>query len=563
MLLVLALPYWINLGKSSVWDTNEAFYAETPREMLVTGDWLAPRFNNEPRTQKPPLTYWAVLLSYKIFGVGEFALRVPGATAATATLALVYGIGRMLFNPSAALMAAAAAATTPRLYVLARRLPIDTLLILFLTASFYFLVRAVRGDRTRDWVCVYASAGFGFLTKGPVAVVLPAAAYFAWALHSRRFRFAAVRPWMGAGIFLAVVLPWHVLIYRAHGWTYIAPFFMRDNLQRFAVTPMGPARGPLYYVSVFATDFFPWSLLFLFAIYALWAERKSTAPLKSLACGLPIAWCVTTFLLFSLSRNKQEYYIAPMYPAAAVLLAGILEQRLVRGVRIPGPARPSSPSVGPPRSKLWFRAFILLSVALFAVSAVLPHAVNVLSPDLPAVLHYAPSFVIGAAAVLTAFHAIRGRTAPCFGVLAASLTILYGMCSLYYLPALEPYRPVRHFCSLIDSRWRENDEAGFYRTALPSMAFYLRRPIFQELDPEEMRRRFQSDRRIFCVLTDKDYRDFTADGRLVLFVLDRRPRFTVRLHALQRAGSMPEEELLLVSNRPDSADSQREDRPLS
>ncbi len=567
LLLFAALPYWINLGKSSVWDANEAFYAETPREMLLTGDYLAPRFNNEPRTQKPPLAYWAVLLSYKLFGVGEFALRIPGAAAATVTLFLVYGIARMLFSPSAALMAAAVTATTPRFFVLARRLPIDILLILFLTAVLFFLMRAVRKNTTLDWAMVYFCAALGFLTKGPVAAVIPAGAYGAWSLHARRFRFAATHPWMGICIFLAVVLPWHVLIYKAHGWTYIAPFFMRDNLQRFALTSMGPTRGPLYYLPVFAMDFFPWSVLFLFAIYALWAGRKWTAPLKSPAYGLPIAWCALTFLLFSLSRNKQEYYIAPLYPAAAVLLAGIImERRLAPGspgkdIRDPGQSGsgPASPSASP----LWSRAFLVLSLLLLAAFLPLPAGLRSFLPNLPPVLHYAPSLLIGAAAVLTAGSALGGRTARCFQGLAAFLTMLYGLCSLYYLPALEPYRPVRHFCSLIESRWQENDEAGYYRTALPSMAFYLRRPIFQEIRPEEMRRRFQSGRRVFCVLTDKDYRDLAADGRLVLHVLDRRPRLAVRTRAFRRADSLPEEELLLVSNRPDSAKDQRGGRSLS
>jgi 4-amino-4-deoxy-L-arabinose transferase-like glycosyltransferase len=86
VLIAISLPYCINLGRPSIWDANEAFYAETPREMLVTGDYLAPRFNFEPRAQKPPLTYWVILASYRIFGVSEFAVRLPGALAAIATL---------------------------------------------------------------------------------------------------------------------------------------------------------------------------------------------------------------------------------------------------------------------------------------------------------------------------------------------------------------------------------------------------------------------------------------------------------------------------------------------
>ena len=77
-MLVLAIcPYLIGLGDSSLWDSNEAFYAETPRRMLETGDWLSPSFNYQPRFNKPPLSYWIVALFYSVLGVSETAERLP------------------------------------------------------------------------------------------------------------------------------------------------------------------------------------------------------------------------------------------------------------------------------------------------------------------------------------------------------------------------------------------------------------------------------------------------------------------------------------------------------
>ena len=138
ILILISLPYSINLGKSSIWDANEAFYAETPREMLVSGDYLAPHFNFQPRAQKPPLTYWAVLLSYKLFGVSEFAVRLPSALAAIGVILFSYALARLLFGPRAALIAGIVIATTARVFILARRLPIDILLLFFLTGLSIF-----------------------------------------------------------------------------------------------------------------------------------------------------------------------------------------------------------------------------------------------------------------------------------------------------------------------------------------------------------------------------------------------------------------------------------------
>src|SRR5262249_7771877 len=102
IITAVALPYFVNLGASSLWDANESFYAETPREMMESGDYLAPQFNYQPRAQKPPLTYWLILLSYQLLGISEFAVRLPGALAALGILLFTYGIGRSLFSPTAA-----------------------------------------------------------------------------------------------------------------------------------------------------------------------------------------------------------------------------------------------------------------------------------------------------------------------------------------------------------------------------------------------------------------------------------------------------------------------------
>lgn len=539
VLAACVLPYFINLGTPSIWDANEAFYAETPREMLVTGDYLAPQFNYEPRAQKPPLTYWVILLFYRLFGVSEFAVRLPSALAAAGTMLFSYGLARILFTPAAALGAAVITATTARVFILARRLPIDILLIFFLTGTLFFLVRALQKKGRVSWAAVYVCAALGFMTKGPVAVVIPALAYAGWMLWRRRFHIAEAYPFMGAALFLVIVLPWYVYIYSVHGWTYISPFFLRDNLGRFATVTLGPARGPLYYFPVFATDFFPWSILALPVLYFLWSRRNTENPLESLRFGLPLFWCAVVFVLFSFSKNKQEYYIASMYPVAAVLLAGVLTGETGTGlVSKPG--------------RLWTAVYGTLSALLALLAVAAPYFLNAYMPGTSALLRYGPAFLFAAAAALVFWSgAVGGKTLRGFPVLAASLGVVYLAAALFYIPALEPFRPVNRFCRVITARWSEGDEAGFYGTALPSMVYYLRRPIFQEHDPERMLRRFRSERRVFCILSRKDYEYFSGRN-LTIHILDRHSLFALRLGSVLNSGASSGEELLLVSNRPHS-----------
>src|ERR1044072_9965758 len=114
ILVFAAAPYFIRLGASSLWDSNEAFYAETPREMIESGDYINPTFNYQPRFNKPPLCYWIVALFYKLFGASESVERVTIALAAIAMIATASALGSAIFSFEAGLLAAVGLAAAPR-----------------------------------------------------------------------------------------------------------------------------------------------------------------------------------------------------------------------------------------------------------------------------------------------------------------------------------------------------------------------------------------------------------------------------------------------------------------
>lgn len=558
ILLAISLPYFVNLGTSSIWDASEAFYAETPREMLATGDYLAPHFNFAPRVQKPPLTYWIIAASYKTFGIGEFALRLPGALAALGIILFCYGIARRLFNPRAALMAALITATSARIFILARRLPIDIFLLFFLMGILYFLVRSIQTGKKHFWILACVFAAMGFLTKGPVAVLIPAGACILWALIGRRLKNLNFHFLPGVAVFLAVVLPWYLLVFHKHGWTYIAPFFLKDNLGRFASENFGPSRGLFYYFGVGASDFFPWSILALCAFAILWRCRRAALPLKSLEYGLPIFWCLLTFVFFSLSKNKQEYYIAPMYPVAAILIAGVLDGMFIK--------RSSASAVKTFQfapASWWFWAFGFQACILSAFSLSTFYIFRLFMPEVAPALHYAAALVLLAGCTLFIWSIARRKLAQSFSVLTAVLWIMYMMCVTVYLPGLEQYRPVKILCRQIQTQLDADAEAGYFRTALPSMAFYLRRPIFEENSLVSMRRRFRSGKRVFCILSRKAYDSFAVDNEPGVYILARHPRFAVRVDAIMNTRHSQEEELLLISNRPSEKIKSAGDRATS
>jgi 4-amino-4-deoxy-L-arabinose transferase-like glycosyltransferase len=550
LLSALALPYCLHLGSSSLWDANESFYAETPREMLESGNYLAPTFNFQPRAQKPPLTYWAVLVSYKIFGVKEFSVRVPGAAAAIGVLLFVYGMGRILFSPAAGLMGAAICATTPRFFVLCRKLPIDALLLFWLTGTAYFLIRGITTRSRSSWLAAYIFAGLGFMTKGPIAVVIPAGAWVLWALWARRFSLRGTFLLPGAALFAAITLPWYAAIYATHGWTYIASFFLRDNLGRFAAESFGPSRGPFYYAPIFLADFFPWSLLSLAALWQVWRAKRKGTPLFSAETGFPFFWSGLVFLLFSLSKNKQEYYIAALYPLMAVLLGGVLERVLL--TRLLPDGEPANGRTGheSPGTQVWAWVLATAALVIFSISLVAVFALRAILADYPRVLHYSAPAILLIGTLVMAWTMIRLRLDRCILILTAALWGLFLLAPVVYLPALEPFRPVRDLCAVIRGQMHPGDTAGYFRATVPSMVFYLRKPIFEEFDADSMVRRFQSKERVFCIMSEQDENYFVGSRDQILYILDRRVRLVTRLRGLFDQSSWADQELVLVSNRP-------------
>jgi 4-amino-4-deoxy-L-arabinose transferase-like glycosyltransferase len=536
----LALPYFLNLGANSLWDTKETYEAETAREMLGTSNYLAPMFNYQPRTEKPPLTYWLVVLSYKAFGVREFSVRVPGALAAIGVLFFTYRIALLLFSRWAALASVLILGTTSRFFILARKDPLDTVLLFWLAGTAYYLLRSHQDDSLRAWSLAWISAGLGFMTKGPVAWLIPAASYLLSALWLRSRRVALSRIMLGILVFLAVTAPWYLLTYLRYGDLYITPFFVDYNLGRFFSQSYGPARGPLYYCAVFAVDFFPWSLLSLAAIRDLWAQRKSVDEFRTWPYAFLIVWCAFVFVLFSFSKNKQEYYITPIYPMLSVLIAGMFDKSVRQ-------AESGSHVAG---SRLWNWSFLAAGVLILAMGVVLFVVTPAVRADLPTALLYLPPVGLLLVSIAPAVFAIRRKLAAGIAGLAVPIYFLLLLVALIYLPAIAPLYPVKDLCAVIEAQSGPQDEAGYYQVALPSMVFYLRRPIFEELDAEAMVRRFQGPQRVFCVLTEQNHNFFVAQRDLVLYVLDRRERLVTQFRPLLDESRAIGQELVLVSNRP-------------
>ncbi len=339
---ILTLP---NLGAHSLWDVDEGINAEAAREMMEADSYISPLFNFELRTAKPVFLYWLQILSYSLFGVNEFAARLPSVLAAMATVLLTYELARRIYGTATGLLAGVVLASAIEFCMLAHAATPDSTLLFFTVLTFYFFWVGSRNGRQWWYAPVGMAEGFACLTKGPVGLVLPAAAiglFLIWNREWRRLFNRRMVWWFLA--FFAIAAPWYILVTVETRGAWIRQFIGRENVARF-MTPMENHRGPFYYhFAALLVMFAPWSI-FLFA--TVWhSVKEARVPIEGKADNEPkhaarflLCWAGAYLAFFSLAATKLPNYVLAIYSALAILTARMLNEwrleRITAGNRIP------------------------------------------------------------------------------------------------------------------------------------------------------------------------------------------------------------------------------------
>jgi 4-amino-4-deoxy-L-arabinose transferase-like glycosyltransferase len=549
LLLVAAVcPYFVGLGDSSIWDANEAFYVETPREMLESGDFVSPTFNYEPRLNKPILSYWIVAAFYSVFGISVGVQRLPIALGAMLLIASAFFLARAA-HPStegsdssgrieAGLWAAIGLAITPRLLMFSRRIFIDIYIAMFmgLTLLFFALAERYPARRRLFLLLMYVSVGLGVLTKGPVAAVLPAVVFLAYLLTRRELR--RIREMMipaGALIVLAIVVPWYAVLYMRQGWTSIGAFFLGENFARYTEGyGVDSARGPLFYVPVLFSDSFPWSSFLFASALADWRARRSTAPDERMTRlrTLLWLWVIVIVAFFSLSAAKQDLYIFPIVPAVAALAGVVIARGLSQEPRASRAIRITAATVG-------------IIVAVTAAGVVYLFRAGGTGYALDGAMTTGIVGVAGGACVTVLALTFRLRAAL-IGIVT-TFVVLNWIFVLRVLPSFEAYKPSPGFARTLDGRLTRETVVATYDEALPSLVFYLQRHVDQLFAEDQLMTLLRSDRPVYAVLSGRSYASLSKSFDLSTCVIERRPTFDVKLKTVLTREPMPE--LVLVTNQ--------------
>jgi 4-amino-4-deoxy-L-arabinose transferase-like glycosyltransferase len=302
----------------------ESYFALGARLMVEQGEWLAPHAPDEKQLNKPPLTYWMIGVSYKLFGTNYGSARLPSVLAALGVLAIVYALGVWLNGMRAGLISAAILASSYLFLSFARMAMSDMLLTLCVTAALACFIVTLTDPLSRSRGLIfagYAALALGVLAKGPVALALVGIPIGLELVVSRKQEdLKRIRLLPGFVLFLLIAAPYFIFVYARLGPEPLRFFFFAENLQRFTGQIYGESGRPFWYeVLAFFGDFAPWSLLVFLTVWFDWrfGSREET---NRRSMRILYLWLVYTIVLFSLSSFKLDYYLLPAMPAAALII---------------------------------------------------------------------------------------------------------------------------------------------------------------------------------------------------------------------------------------------------
>jgi 4-amino-4-deoxy-L-arabinose transferase-like glycosyltransferase len=342
-------------------DRDEPRFAEASREMIERGDYVVPYFNNQLRLDKPPLTYWAQTVSYRVFGENDFAARFPSAIAAALTAMVIFALGIRLGGEKLGWWAAIIFTLSLQTFVHAKAAVADMWLVLFVTLAHWggyelIQLRTLNVQRSTLnseeinqtsswswWFTFYVALALGFLAKGPVAWVplLTVGTTIIFARDAplaRRFKFV-----YGILLMFAVVALWGIPALIQTQGEFFKVGIGRHVIRRSFSTMEGHGANslgmyllllPFYFVTLFVS-FFPWSIKLPWLVRKLWRQRKagvirlrqgyggqdSAAYSENLIDNYLLWGIAIIFIIFTLIKTKLPHYTLPAFPLLALLLA--------------------------------------------------------------------------------------------------------------------------------------------------------------------------------------------------------------------------------------------------
>ena len=492
---VCLVLFFFGLGERALWDVDEGEHAAISKDMVLSGDWVTPRYNGEKYYDKPPLYNWLVAVSFLIFGFTEFAARLPSALLGLGCVIVTYLLGNYIFGSLAAFLSALVLASSVEYILLSRVVVHDIGLAFFITLALalFYLGYTNEKQRSRLFRWGYAAMGLAVLTKGPIGVLLPVMIIGLFLIFKRQLRFLKeMQIAWGLLILFAVAVPWYILI-SLKDPDFLSFFFLKQNLGSFFSKEGRHTEPIVYFIPVLIGGMFPWST---FLPLALFRGFRARGKIYNDGTLFALIWFATIFIFFSLASSKLGTYILPLFPAAALLVGAILHDLIYGSSR--GLAKGMFYSYLP-----WV---IILPLGLTYIFLFPPHNLKIdLGIDLKWIYYLAAGLAI--CCFISTALALRKKYRVFIGSIVGTVIAVFLFFLIYLAPQIEPFRSSKEMAKKIDKLLAPQENLVFYHTPRDTFLFYTNRMATKLNTPQELRDYLASDKLVYCIVKMDDWQD--------------------------------------------------------
>lgn len=518
--LIGGIMFFTNLGVAGLWDEDEPIYASCAREMIQRSDWVVPTYNGEVFPDKPPLMFWTMMAGFALFGFTELGARFFSPVLAILAAWTTYELGRRLFSRRVGLWGAIITSSTILFTISARAATVDAALTLFTASAMLGFVlaygkslgltreeegapakcaaRTAQGSPSAPakhwgvWL-MWASMAMAVLAKGPIGLLLPAAAIGLFLMIAGRPNrqpvdapwwkravivtaqvwyplnflraFRQMRPVVGVVALLVITVPWFVWVGLRTDGAWLHEFFAMYNLRPFAEPILGH-QGPVWYhVGSLLGGFFPWSVFIGLVFYDSVRRLRERDPRRD-AHIFCFTWLGIWFVFWSVCSTKLPHYLLPAFPAVGLLTAVFLDGWLRQ----------------PQRATVWLmKTAMAITIAVgVGVMVAMPIVASIWAPGVGWLGSTGLILIIGGAAGWCLLPHRRRQLVPVFAAMSvAAMTAVFALAT----NVVDRYQNARPMLAEIRSRClTEPDLAGF-RYLQESVVFYAGEPIAYCEDP--------------------------------------------------------------------------------
>jgi 4-amino-4-deoxy-L-arabinose transferase-like glycosyltransferase len=545
LIVFFSLAVYLTLsGNYPKFSRAEVFFAECAREMLAQNNFITPLYHGKPFFDKPILTYWLILASFKTFAVSHLVARIPSIMAAIGTvIATAFGV-KVIYNARAGILAALMLASSFMFTSFACLCMSDMLLVLFDTLSLSLLYAASTSLRHRNlyfWLASI-SIGLAFATKGPVGLVLPVLSFLIYLTVTKQLNIIKLNHLFWGGIsFITVASPWFIAAFQANGLSSMEYFFIRENLQRFAGSTYDTHKPITFMITSLFGGFAPWSVFLPFALIAsikkwreglIWQRSRQELYLW--------LWVAVVIGFFSLSRGKIDYYALPAYPACAALCGMYLSRAIDNKLR---------------SSKiLSYLTSLILAGSGVASFFILPKLAGTTGSE--QTLFWTMPLALILCGSLGFLAARKENPALSFGFVYIALSLSTISFSIELMPKLIKLQPVVAWCEPL-SKASADTQIGVYKSSenwIDEITFQTKKEPVKLNSPEEIAGFIKNSQKAYIICPKDIYDSLTAQAQGQVTIADSKSYVKRSLNpgfALKNAGKLTAAAPLMLLQKSD------------